>query len=83
MASRTAGPISMCQVSGGIQETCADWLRLNRIRGSTQATAARAAAVQRLPTSRPARLHSRVVRRAGRIISESQFSRPLGATVPP
>ncbi len=82
-ASRTAGPIVMCQVSGGIQATWWAWVRLNRIRGSAPATAAVAATAQRSPAARPAFVHSRVVRCAGRMSSDSQFSSAHTRTVPP
>ncbi|MEU9123664.1 cytochrome P450 [Streptomyces sp. NPDC048506] len=39
IASRTAGPIITCPVSGGIQETCPGWPRLSHINGDAHATA--------------------------------------------
>ncbi|GAA3118721.1 hypothetical protein GCM10017687_35390 [Streptomyces echinatus] len=81
--SSTAGPIIMCQVSGGIQATWWDWVRLNRTNGSAPRTAAAAATAQRARSGRPALVQSRVARCAGRMSRDSQFSSAHTRTVPP
>ncbi|GAA3140338.1 hypothetical protein GCM10010521_28520 [Streptomyces rameus] len=73
----------MCQVSGGIQATWWDWVRLNRINGSAPPTATAAATAQRARTARPAFVHTRVARCAGSMSSDSQFSSAHTRTVPP
>ncbi|GHJ98505.1 hypothetical protein SY2F82_03030 [Streptomyces sp. Y2F8-2] len=83
IASSTPGPISMCHDSGGIQDSCADWLRLNTINGNTPTLAHPAATAQRARTPRSARVQSKVARCAARIMRESQFSRLTRSTAAP
>lgn len=83
IARRTAGPISMCQVRGGIQDTWPDWARLKRISGATPAVAAVDDTAQAIHVPRAARAHARVARCAGRTSKESQFSRPHTRTAQP